>query len=125
MKLLALVFLGAVLHGVPPNRVAPSRAVPSRVAPARVQVVAKEFSFGLSRVSVKAGPAVIELANFGQDPHDLRVQRKGARHIAGLGVVAPGKRAELSLKLPRGRYSLWCSIANHRQLGMRATLVVR
>ena len=120
MKLLALVFLGAVLHGVPPSRVAPSR-----VAPARVQVVAKEFSFGLSRGSVKAGPAVIELANFGQDPHDLRVQRQGARHIAGLGVVAPGKRAELSLKLPRGRYSLWCSVANHRQRGMRATLVVR
>jgi len=120
VKLLALVFLGAVLHGV-----APSGSAQIRVAPARVQVVAKEFSFGLSRVSVKSGPAVIELANFGQDPHDLRVQRAGARHIAGIGVVAPGKRRELSLKLPRGRYSLWCSVANHRQRGMRATLVVR
>ena len=120
MKLLALVFLGLALHGVPPSRVAPSR-----LAPARVQVVAKEFSFGLSRLSVKAGPAVIELANFGQDPHDLRLQRAGARHIAGLGVVAPGKRGELSVTLPRGRYALWCSVANHRKLGMRATLVVR
>jgi plastocyanin len=125
VKLLALVFLGLALHGVPPSRVAPNRVAPSRVAPARLQVVAKEFSFGLSRVSVKAGPAVIELANFGQDPHDLRLQRAGARHIAGLGVVAPGKRGELSVKLPRGRYSLWCSVANHRKLGMRATLVVR
>jgi plastocyanin len=115
VKLLALVVVGIALHGV----------APSRVAPARVQVVAKEFSFGLSRLSVKTGPAVIELANFGQDPHDLRLQRAGARHIAGIGVVAPGKRAELSLKLPRGRYSLWCSVANHRRLGMRATLVVR
>jgi plastocyanin len=120
VKLLALVFLGTMLHDVASNR-----AAPSRVAPARVQVVAKEFSFGLSRVNIKAGPAVIELANFGQDPHDLRVQRAGARHIAGIGVVAPGKRAELSLRLPRGRYSLWCSVADHRKLGMRATLVVR
>ena len=94
-------------------------------APARVQVVAKEFSFGLSRVDVKAGPAVIELANFGQDPHDLRLQRVGARHIAGTAVVAPGGRGELTLRLARGRYSLWCSIANHRKLGMRATIVVR
>ena len=95
-------------------------------APARVQVVAKEYSFGLSRNVVRSGPAVIELANFGQDPHDLRLQRAGARHKAGLGVVAPGGRAELSLKnLPPGRYSLWCSVANHRALGMRATLVVR
>ena len=93
-------------------------------APARVQVVAKEYSFALSRVHVRAGTATIELANFGQDPHDLRLQRVGARHIAGLGVVAPGRRADLSLKLAVGRYSLWCSVANHRALGMRATLVV-
>ena len=93
-------------------------------APARVQVVAKEFSLSLSRQHVKAGGAVIELANFGQDPHDLRLQRAGARHIAGIGVVAPGKRMELSLKLVPGRYSVWCSVADHRQRGMRATLVV-
>jgi plastocyanin len=93
-------------------------------APARVQVVAKEYSFTLSRLHVKAGSATIELANFGQDPHDLRLQRVGVRHIAGLGVVAPGKRADLTLKLLAGRYSLWCSVANHRALGMRATLVV-
>jgi plastocyanin len=73
---------------------------------------------------VKAGSAVIELANFGQDPHDLRVQRIGARHIAGLGDVVPGARGELTVKLAPGRYSFWCSIANHRKLGMRATLVV-
>ena len=94
-------------------------------APARVQVVAKEYSLGLSRTVVRSGPAVIELANFGEDPHDLRLQRVGARHVAGLGVVAPGGRAELSLNLPPGRYSLWCSVANHRALGMRAVLVVK
>ena len=94
-------------------------------APARLQVVAREFSFGLSRTTLRAGPAVIELANFGEDPHDLRLQRVGSRHIAGIGVIEPGQRGELSLKLVRGRYSLWCSVANHRKLGMRATLVVR
>ncbi len=67
---------------------------------------------------------MIELANFGMDPHDLRLQRVGAKHIAGLGEVAPGTRADLDLKLAPGRYLLWCSIANHRALGMRATLVV-
>ena len=96
----------------------------STPAPAQMQVVAREYSFTLSRLHVKAGRAVIELANFGQDPHDLRLQRRGARHVAGLGVVAPGQRADLTLKLAPGRYSLWCSVANHRQLGMRATLVV-
>jgi len=115
VKLLALVVSGLALHA----------AAPADVAPARVQVVAKEFSFGLSRVSVKAGPVVIELANFGQDPHDLRLQRAGARHIAGIGEVAPGGRRQLSLRLPPGRYALWCSVADHKRLGMRATLVAR
>ena len=93
-------------------------------APARVQVVAKEFSFSLSRQHVRAGSAVIELANFGQDPHDLRIQRVGATHVAGTPVVAPGDRADLTVRLVPGRYSLWCSVADHRQRGMRATLVV-
>ena len=94
-------------------------------APARLQVVAREFSFGLSRTTLRAGPAGIELANFGEDAHDLRLQRAGSRHIAGIGVIQPGQRGELSLTLARGRYSLWCSVANHRKLGMRATLLVR
>jgi plastocyanin len=86
--------------------------------PVRVQVVAR------SRVQVHAGTAVIELANFGQDLHDLRVQRIGAKHIAGLGVVSPSRRGDLTVKLAPGRYSFWCSVANHRQLGMRTTLIV-
>ena len=92
--------------------------------PSRVQVVAKEYSLGLSRLRLKAGTAIVELDNLGQDPHDLRLQREGAGHIAGLGKTAPGSLADLTLHLAPGRYLLWCSIADHRSLGMRATLVV-
>ena len=90
----------------------------------RTQVVATEYSFALSRTHLKAGRAEIELANFGQDQHDLRLQRVGSPHIAGIGIVNPGARADLNLKLAPGRYLVWCSVANHRALGMRATLVV-
>lgn len=93
-------------------------------APTRLQVVAQEYSFTLSRLNVHPGPALIELDNMGQDPHDLRVQRAGSKHIAGLGVIKPGSRATLSLRLPPGRYSFWCSVADHRARGMQATVVV-
>ena len=93
-------------------------------SPSRAQVVEREYTLTLSRLHLKAGPAIFEVDNLGQDPHDLRVQRIGARHIAGTPVVAPGKRAELSLKLAPGRYSVWCSVADHRKRGMRAVLVV-
>lgn len=93
-------------------------------APTRLQVGAQEFSFTLSRLHVKAGQAVVELVNYGQDAHDLRLQRTGSKHVAGIGTVASGRFADLSLHLAPGRYSLWCSVANHRALGMRATLIV-
>ena len=97
------------------------QAVPN---PSRVQVGAREFSFVLSRQHVKAGRAVVEVVNFGQDPHDLRLRRAGSQHIAGIGLVAPGAHADLTLKLRPGRYSLWCSVGDHRARGMRATLIV-
>jgi plastocyanin len=93
--------------------------------PARVQVVAREFSFALSRSTVKAGPAIIELANFGEDAHDLRMQRVGGTRVYAWPIAQSGGVEDKSVKLLRGRYRLWCSIANHRALGMTATLVVK
>jgi hypothetical protein len=93
--------------------------------PARVQVSAKEFSLTLSRLKIVSGPAIVELANFGQDPHDLKLRReaKGAPTLR-IRDVMPGKQASLRAKLAPGRFRLWCSIADHRERGMRATLVV-
>ena len=90
----------------------------------RVQVVAREFSYSLSRVQLRSGTTVVELVNMGQDAHDLRVQRIGARHVAGTKVVSAGGRAELTLRLAPGRYRFWCSVADHRARGMQASLTV-
>ena len=103
---------------------APAPATGARPA-AHVQIVARDFSYSLSRVQLRSGTAVVELMNLGQDAHDLRLQRVGARHIAGTPVVSSGDRAELSLRLLPGRYRIWCSIADHRARGMAATLVVK
>jgi plastocyanin len=98
---------------------------PAAVAPARVQVSAKEFFFALSRHTVAAGPAVVELVDFGEDPHDLRLQRLGGGRVWKTPVVYPGAYHDLEVTLVPGRYRLWCSIANHRRLGMQAVLTVR
>ena len=93
--------------------------------PARVQIVAREFSLAPSRPVINAGKAIIELANFGEDPHDLRLQRIGGTKIYGWAVAQPGIVEDRMLTLAPGRYRLWCSLANHRAFGMLATLVVR
>jgi plastocyanin len=99
-------------------------AVPAH-PPARVQIVAREFSLAPSRAAINAGKATIELANFGEDPHDLRLQRVGGTKIYGWPVALPGVVEDRTLTLAPGRYRLWCSLGNHRALGMLATLVVR
>jgi len=102
-----------------------ARTAPAKTFPTRVQVTAKEYWYALSSRRVKAGPAVIEFVNFGEDPHDMRVQRVGGGKVYGTPELQPGDHFDLSVNLQPGKYALWCSIANHRQLGMEATLIVK
>jgi plastocyanin len=107
--------------------VAPGLAAPRRpVPPSRVLVVADEFSLTPSRTRIKAGPAIVELANFGEDPHDLTMRRraKGAKTYR-VRLTLPDHQRYLSAKLAPGRYLLWCSIADHRERGMETYLTVK
>jgi hypothetical protein len=93
--------------------------------PARVQVVAQEFRYTLSRRVIKAGWAIIELRNMGEDAHDLRVQRVGGRRVYLWPVTQAGETVDRQLKLARGTYRLTCAVADHAAQGMVATLRVR
>jgi len=93
--------------------------------PARVQVVAQEFRYALSRQTIKAGAAIIELRNLGQDAHDLRLRRVGGTRVYALPLTQSGQTVDREVNLRPGTYRLYCSVANHRSLGMRATLVVK
>jgi plastocyanin len=93
--------------------------------PQRVQVTALEFEYRLSRLSVRQGPALIELVNYGEDEHDLVLRRVGGTKTWKLRKLLPGSRATLSVRLRPGTYRLWCAVADHRTRGMRATLRVR
>jgi hypothetical protein len=100
-------------------------AAAARPVPARLLVEAREFNLALSRAKLKAGPAIVQLANRGEDPHDLRLVRI-RRHGGGrIGETLPGRVGEWEGRLRRGRYRLYCTLEGHRAAGMRATLRVR
>jgi hypothetical protein len=105
--------------------IATGLALLTLAAPARIQVAADEFSYSLSRQTVKAGPAIVQLVNYGEDEHDLRLRRAGGTRTYRIGRVRPGGLGELEARLLPGRFTLWCSLADHRRRGMSATLVVR
>jgi hypothetical protein len=103
-----------------------SLAAPAQAkAPARMLVEAREYRFALSRTVLQAGPAIIQLADRGEDPHDLRLVRIGAKRAATIPQVVPGGLGEWRGRLSRGRYRLYCTLPGHARLGMRAVITVR
>ena len=121
---LAVVLISAAggLGGLAVGR--PAAASPADAGvPSRVLVTAREYSLALSRPKVEAGTAIVQLYDYGEDPHDLKLRREGSNRVFSLGEVAPGETGRLDLKLRRGsRYQLWCSLEGHAARGMTATL---
>jgi plastocyanin len=89
-----------------------------------VGVRAEEFKLTLSRTSLSAGDAIVELQNFGEDPHDLRIAPAGAPLLASFPEIDPGTRHKERITFAAGSYKLFCSLPGHESLGMRATLTV-
>jgi hypothetical protein len=119
MKVFAVLLLTAAAIGA---AAAPLRAARS---PQRIQVTAFEFEYRLSRLTVRQGPALIELVNYGEDEHDLMLRRIGGTKVWTIRKLLPRSRATLSLRLRPGRYRVWCGVADHAGRGMHATLRVR
>lgn len=97
---------------------APATATP----PVALQVAARENSYTLSTDKVRSGKFTIEIVNYGQDPHDL-VVKIHSNTIQSV-IVPPGQRRQLVVKLRQGTYELYCSLGDHRALGMDTTLRV-
>ena len=70
--------------------------------PTRVQAVADEFTLTLSRLSVPNKRVKIELANFGEDPHDLRLRRIGGTRTFVIPETLPGERTTRTFDLGPG-----------------------
>jgi plastocyanin len=94
----------------------------------RLLVTAKEISSSelqlqLSRPSLSPGSAIVEQYNAGSDPHNLILERAGQIAFA-YPTLDPGGDQRQTVYLARGTYTLYCSLLNHRSLGMQATLTV-
>lgn len=100
---------------------APAAAPAAPVAdpPSRLLVTAREYSLTLSRPKLPAGAAIVQLYNFGEDEHDLNLQRVGSSRVFEVGDIEPGATGSVQLRLRRSSsYRLWCAIDPHASLGM-------
>lgn len=120
-----------VPHASAPAVATPAPAPPPPPAPEpepeanRLAVKAAEFYFVLSRPSVRAGAVTVELDNQGEDPHNLNLLRDGdAGEPLQIEETGSLQRRVASFDLPAGKYRLWCSLPEHEEDGMEATLRV-
>ena len=83
-----------------------------------------EYRFDPQDVTASAGDLHIRAQNVGILPHNLHL-KQGLREIGGTVTIQAGDRTEATLKLRRGTYKMVCTLANHDDLGMYGTLVVK
>jgi plastocyanin len=82
-----------------------------------------DFSIALGKDSLPAGTYDITVVNDGHATHDLVVERNGA-DVAASDTIAPGASTTVNVALEPGTYVFYCSIGNHRAMGMELTVTV-
>jgi hypothetical protein len=104
----------------------PALLPPPSPAATRLGVVAREWSLTLSKTSVPAGQVGVELQNFGEDAHNLRIERTDGPDAVALEVALAesGERQQASGSLAAGSYKVYCALPGHDAQGMHAKLTV-
>jgi uncharacterized cupredoxin-like copper-binding protein len=96
----------------------------TRAADGRVAFTLDDFAITPQKVRVPAGRVTFTATNRGRTTHTLRVTN-GTRDLLKVTTLKPGGRGRATATLPAGTFKLYCAIANHEELGMWGTLVVR
>jgi uncharacterized cupredoxin-like copper-binding protein len=101
----------------------PGAAAKPPAAGAPIAVTEKEYSIQLaSGTTLKAGKLTFDVKNAGKIQHDLAVEGGGQEKKTPL--IDSGKSANLSVDLKPGKYTFYCTVPGHEQLGMKQEVTV-
>ena len=120
-RVVALLGLGALLVAATSSGILPgiSSASTAQPGPQHVTVIAKEFSFALSKKSVKTGTVIFTVKNKGKLAHDFAIAGKRTP------LIAPGKSAILKVTFKKhGQFKYMCTVPGHAAAGMKGVLSV-
>ena len=83
----------------------------------------QDFSISLDQKTLKAGSYTITVVNNGSSTHDLAVAEDGTTKATS-DKVGPGEKTTFTVDLDAGKYVFYCSVGNHRAMGMEITVSV-
>lgn len=97
-----------------------AKTTTTRASKVTINVVAKEWSFKLSKRSVPVGTTVVfKVVNKGKIGHNFKIAGKTTK------LLNPGQSATLTVKFTKkGKFAYLCSITGHAKLGMQGSFGV-
>jgi uncharacterized cupredoxin-like copper-binding protein len=89
-----------------------------------LQATEVDFAIELPERQLTAGSYTIEVANEGTASHDLVVEDASGMEVAASELIAPGQSGAVEVTLQPGEYVFYCSVGNHRDMGMEVSVTV-
>jgi plastocyanin len=102
---------------------APATSSPAEAESETVAVTEGEMFIELSEDSYSPGTYTFEVTNTGSMQHDFVVEQDGD-DVASTEVLRPGESTTLEVELTPGDYVFYCSVGNHRAMGMETPVTV-
>jgi uncharacterized cupredoxin-like copper-binding protein len=83
------------------------------------------LKFNKSKLSAKAGKVTIKMMDpsSSHTAHGIAISGNGVSKTGK--IVNPGKTTTVTATLKAGKYTYYCPVPGHRQLGMKGTLTVK
>lgn len=89
--------------------------------PSSVQLNASNFTFEVSEVRAKVGEVLVVTVTNDQGVHDFVIDELGV----STGIIPEGESIEVAIPTDKpGIYEYYCSIGEHRKMGMKGTLII-
>jgi mono/diheme cytochrome c family protein len=82
-----------------------------------------QLRFLASSASATSGKVTLRMHNMSSVPHDIAVTGGGVSQIGA--IVSNGGVSTVSVSLPPGTYTFYCSVDGHEAAGMKGTLTVK
>ena len=132
LLVIAVAACGSSATQTPTGSLAASSAAPAASAastgPSAVTnatpITERDFKFDTPDVTVTGETVSLAVTNAGPTVHDLTIRDGAGKVLGETADLKPGTSETLTVQLPAGTYTIFCSLPGHESLGLKGTLTV-
>ena len=117
---------GVITNGVAPT-VTPVGTPPPAATKGPLQLAANpqgQLAYNTTALVAASSNVTIDFANKSPLPHNVTIANASGKVLGATPTFAGGSKT-LTLKLPPGTYTFYCSVPGHEAAGMKGTLTVQ